>query len=83
MTSFGLSSEYKVALQKQIFELIYYTKGGFTWEEVYHAMPVYLRQFHYNELVETLKREAKAAKGGSTTPSPRGKKIQPPNFVRT
>ncbi|KKL56697.1 hypothetical protein LCGC14_2242820 [marine sediment metagenome] len=81
-TSFGLSSKYKVGLQKQIFELVYYTKGGITYEEAYFIMPVYLRQFHYNELVETLKKEAAAAKGGSTTPSPKSRTIQPPNWTR-
>lgn len=80
LISFGLSSEYKVNLQKQIFELIYHTKGGITFEEAYFMMPVYLRQFHYNELVETLKREAKAV--GKATQSPTNKQIQPPNFIR-
>lgn len=66
-TSFGLSSEYKVRLQKQIFELVYYTKGGITYEEAYFVMPVYLRRFHYNELVDTLKKEADALKKGKTS----------------
>ena len=79
-TSFGLSSEYKVGLQKQIFELVYYTRGGFTFEDVYYAMPVYLRQFHYNELVETLKREAKAV--SSTPSSPKNTKITPPTWAQ-
>ena len=80
LTFFGLSSEYKVGLQKQIFELVYYTKGGITFEEAYFIMPVYLRQFHYNELVETLKSEAKAV---SSMPSaPKNTKITPPEWAQ-
>jgi len=66
-------------LQKQIFELVYYTKGGITYEEAYFVMPVHLRNFHYNELVKALKREAKAA---GSTQTPRKKTIEPPDLAR-
>lgn len=77
LTFFGLTSEYKRDIQRQIFELVYYTKGGFTFDEAYYSLPVYLRNFHYHQLVETLKKEAEAAKPkprSSRTPwAPKGK----------
>ena len=62
-TSFGLTPEYKLGIQKQIFDLVDYTKGGIGFEEAYFIMPVYLRNFYYNELVNTLRKEADAVKG--------------------
>jgi hypothetical protein len=35
--------------------------NGFTWYEVYH-MPVYLRRFYFNKLIEFKKKEADEAK---------------------
>jgi hypothetical protein len=35
--------------------------NGFTWSEVYH-MPVYLRRFYFNKLIELKKKEAEEAK---------------------
>jgi hypothetical protein len=35
--------------------------NGFTWSEVYY-MPVYLRRFYFNKLVEMKKKEAEEMK---------------------
>lgn len=67
-------------MQEQIFELVYHTKGGITFEEAYFVMPVHIRNFHYNELVKVLNKEAKAA-GSTSNVSPK-KTIEPPDFVR-
>ena len=71
-TFFGLTSAYKRDIQKQIFELVYYTKGGFTFDEAYYSLPVYLRNFHYRQLADTLKKEADAMNPNkrSATPKP-------------
>ncbi len=81
-TSFGLSPEYKVGLQKQIFELVYFTKGGITWGEAYYSMPVYLRNFHYDQLVDTLKREADAIKKSSRKSTSDRGFVGPPTYVQ-
>ena len=53
--------------------MCYYTKGSYTWTELYFDMPVYLRNYHYNKLVEALNKESaaveKAKSGGSTEAS--------------
>jgi hypothetical protein len=56
---FGLTPEYRVTLHKQIFDLIYYGKGGFNWSDVYE-MPIWLRIFYIRSINDALKAEAKA-----------------------
>ena len=58
---FGLSPKYKLKLHEQIFQIIFYAKGGFTFSEIYD-LPVYLRQFYYQELLDTRKKENQEAK---------------------
>jgi hypothetical protein len=48
-TFFGLTPKYKVFKQEQIFDLVHYSNGGFTYKDVYH-MPVYLRTFYIKRL---------------------------------
>ena len=45
----------KVNLYDQIFQLMYYG-AGFTHSDIYE-MPIYLRNYYYNKLVETRKKE--------------------------
>ena len=60
-TFFGLTPNYKVQKQEQIFDLIFHTKGAFTYNEVYH-MPVYLRVFYLKRLNKYFKEKNKADK---------------------
>jgi len=76
---FGLTPEYKINLHKSIFSLITHGKGGWTWNDVYFKMPVYLRNFYIKELSLTVEEEAKASKGAQQTTSGQ---ITPPPFVR-
>tara|TARA_A100001515_G_scaffold13924_1_gene10427 strand:- start:806 stop:1051 length:246 start_codon:yes stop_codon:yes gene_type:complete len=52
---FGLTPKDKPTLHEKIFQLMYYGQG-FTHSDVYD-MPIYLRNFYYNKLVETRKKE--------------------------
>lgn len=54
--SFGLTPEDKILLHKQIFELSYYSNGGFNQDIVYR-LPVYLRNFYYRTLVSAKDKE--------------------------
>ena len=40
----------------RIFQIIYHSGGGFVHSDLY-TMPIYLRNFYYNELVTTRKKE--------------------------
>ena len=48
-TFFGLTQKYRLVFQTAIFDLIYHSNGGFSYQDVYH-MPVYLRSFYIGKL---------------------------------
>ena len=48
---FGLTSTYRHALFTQIHKLVYHGGGGFIHSEVYD-MPIWLRHFHLNKIIE-------------------------------
>jgi|TARA_R100000315_G_scaffold50138_1_gene24216 hypothetical protein len=52
---FGLTPEDKPKLHEQIFQLMYYGEG-FNHSDLYE-MPVYLRNFYYQKLLDTRKKE--------------------------
>lgn len=54
-----------MAIHREIIQLIYYTKGGFTWEELYFKVPIYLRRFYIREVQSILDEEAKGAREAS------------------
>ncbi len=56
-TFFGLTPKYKVFKEEQIFDLVYFGKGGFSYESVCN-MPVYLRTF-YIKRIESIHKEQK------------------------
>ena len=60
LTFFTLPLDYKVQLHSQIWEMVQFG-NGFTWSEVYH-MPVYLRRFYFNKLIDLKKKEAEEIK---------------------
>jgi len=57
---FGLTAKDKPKLHEQIFQLMYYGEG-FNHSDLYE-MPVYLRNFYYNKLVDTRKKENEEVK---------------------
>ena len=56
MGFFGLTPKDKPRLHDQIFQILYYSQGGFTHDDVY-SMPIYLRNFYYKKLIDTRKKE--------------------------
>ncbi len=71
---FGRPAGYSATLHKEIFALVYYGGGGFTFSDVYE-MPIYLRKFYFKELTETKQREKKDTKKDDIIPG------QVPKFV--
>jgi len=74
LTFFGLPSDYTVYLHSIIFDICYHGNGGFTFSEVYN-MPVHLRMFYYNKLVQAKQHEkseienSRGSKGGISRPN--------------
>jgi hypothetical protein len=64
---FGLAKDHSFQVHTQIFDMINYG-NGFIWSDVYH-MPTYLRNFYYNKLVESKKREAEQVKEANSKKS--------------
>jgi len=58
---FGLVSSYKLVLHNQIFEIIFYSKGGFTFSEVYN-LPIFLRNYYHKRLVKEYEQMNKETK---------------------
>ncbi len=79
MGFFGLNPQNRPEIHEQIFQLLYYSQGGFTHDDVYN-MPVYLRKFYYGKLLEYRKKEAdemKKAHNKSNSKMPRIPKVNP------
>ena len=53
-----LNPEDKIRIHQDIFHLVYNSNGGFTHDEVY-TMPVFLRYFYIQMLIEQKERENK------------------------
>jgi hypothetical protein len=66
-------AEAKVNVYRQIHQICFHGKGGYSWPVVYN-MPLYLRRFIYNEIKTFYEEENKAAK---TPKSPNQKIIHP------
>ena len=42
--------------------MIYYGKGGWTWDDLYNEIPVFLRNFYMKEMLDAVKAEQEATK---------------------
>lgn len=65
---FGLTSndlnqvgEVKISIYKQIHQICFHGKGGYSWPVVYN-MPIYLRRFIFSEIKQFYEEEKEAAK---------------------
>ena len=76
LSFFGLTSNnpdqssIKLQIYKQIHQICFYGKGGYSWSIVYN-MPIYLRRFVFNEIKQFYEEEKaaneKAHKSASST----------------
>jgi hypothetical protein len=80
-TSFGLPTEYKLALHEEIFNLCYYSNGAFTHTQVYN-LPIYLRRFYIKKLADTKKQEADHHESAIKGQKNGGPKIDRPGIRR-
>tara|TARA_R100000805_G_C3497589_1_gene29008 strand:+ start:53 stop:340 length:288 start_codon:yes stop_codon:yes gene_type:complete len=58
-TFFGLTPKYRLTTQDQIFDLVYHSQGGFTYQDVYN-MPVHLRVYHIKKIQKIFEKEKKS-----------------------
>ena len=60
LSFFGLQPKNKLDIHEEIFNLLHYAKGGFTFTEVYN-LPITLRRFYLKRLhkeYETINKES-------------------------
>ena len=76
-----LEPEDKVRIHKEIFHLIYNSNGGFTHDEVY-TMPVFLRYFYLNMLIEQKNMEIEHIKSQDNDTTSKSKSVSHPSFVK-
>lgn len=62
---FGLTSntapEFRLAIFKQIHEIVFHGQGGYDWDTVYN-MPLWLRRFTFNEIRTYYEQQNESAK---------------------
>lgn len=65
-TFFGLTFDYNQRVYEQIFDIVFYGQGGFTYNDVYN-MPVNLRAFYYTKLYDIVKQREEEAKANQNS----------------
>ena len=75
---FGLTSTYRQLLFTQINQLVYHGGGGFIHSEVYE-MPIWLRRFHLEKIIEFKKAQQEEYDKVTKKSSPASKKPMGPN----
>jgi len=68
LTFFGLTSEYRLYLFKQIHEILFYGKGGYDFETVY-TMPIWLRKFTFKLISDYYDEQNKSDSSGGDSSS--------------
>lgn len=58
LTFFGLNNEYRMGLFNQIHEIVFHSKGAYSWDIIYN-MPIWLRNFTFNKIRKYYEDEAK------------------------
>lgn len=76
---FGLSSSYRLQVFKQIHEIVFHGKGGYSWDTVYN-MPIWLRRYTFNEIKEFYEEQSKQNSDVSKAPT---KKVLGPDIDPT
>lgn len=66
---------------RQIVNLVYHSNGGFGWTELYHDVPVYIRQFMVRELNDIRKEEKKQMEKGQQNNSSPSQPTKAPDEV--
>ena len=61
LTFFGLPPTYRPIVHQEVFSLIYFGKGGFTWNDVMN-MPIWLRKFYVKQIESVVAEQNKANK---------------------
>lgn len=76
----GLTSEYRISVFKQIHEIVFHGNGGYDWNTIYH-MPIWLRNFTYQQLVEHYEKQNNTNSQGKTVVEQNRETLQQSGFT--
>ena len=79
-TFFGLTPAYKISKEDQCFDLAFYGKGAFSYQEAYE-LPVYKRVYFIKRLNDTFKKQNKAHEDANRK-ARSSSRSRPPSFGR-
>ena len=87
LTFFGLTPNYRASIFKQIHEIVFHGNGGYDWGTIYN-MPIWLRNFTFNQINNSYTEKNKNQKaeqswvsGEAKQEAAKNKKIQVPTYV--
>lgn len=76
-------SKLNVSIHNEVHQLIFFGKGGYTWEQAYFTIPVHLRRYYLNLIIDYMKKEEeemnKAKKGSNSSPTIHRPNIRKPS----
>ena len=86
---FGLNkhniSQSRINLFRQIHEIVYHGNGGYDWQTVYN-MPIWLRRFTFQEIVDYVEKQNNpndsSSDGGNKTVIDTDGKVQLPDVLQ-
>ncbi len=89
LSFFGLtlenSSQAKISIYKQIHQICFHGKGGYSWHDVYN-MPIWLRRFIFSEIKTYYSEEQKSyessGKNNTKTVIDSSGKIKAPEYMQ-
>lgn len=81
-TFFGFKPADRVKFHESIFEILWYSNGRFSWDDLYY-MPVFLRRFYIKKINKIIEEENERAQKAaeqarSNRNNPNSKPIQKP-----
>jgi hypothetical protein len=79
-TFFGLTQNYKIGVYQELFDLVYYGQGGFTYTDVSN-MPIHIRRFFIKRIEQDLKKKQKAEQKASKAAQSKSR-VTAPKFRR-
>lgn len=62
ITFFGLKPDDKIKIHDEVFDLSFYSEGGFTWDAVYYEMPISHRKYYLNRIKQYFEEKNKKIK---------------------
>ena len=79
LTFFGLPINYKPILHGELHDIVFYGRGGYSWETAYN-WPIWLRKFYLRKIQESYKAEKDAHNKANENAGKGQKKLAKPNI---